>query len=220
MVTRPLDRSAVLGVVLAGGASSRFGHDKALARLGGVRLIDGVVARARAQTGGLVISGNRREIADIEMIPDAAPAEGPLTGVLSALRWAGQRGYSAIATFPCDGPFFPDNLVTRLGAALNRSADCGFARCRRQRHATFAVWSLAALDRVAQAYTESERSLIGMQDRIGAVGIDFAPGDGPDGDPFFNINRQADLAVAEAWLEPHSRTASRVLAPPGLTIAD
>jgi molybdopterin-guanine dinucleotide biosynthesis protein A len=186
-----------LGVVLAGGASSRFGRNKALARLGDARLIDRVIAKAKAQTAQLVISGNTPPIADIEMIPDDGPGQGPLTGVLSALTWAAPRGYAAIATFSCDAPFFPDDLVARLSAVTGRAS---FACCQGERHPAFALWPLAALEQVAQAYAAGERSLTGMQERIGATGVEFPQGQAPRDDPFFNINRQADLAAAEAWL--------------------
>jgi molybdopterin-guanine dinucleotide biosynthesis protein A len=185
--------------VLAGGTSRRFGRNKALARLGGVRLIDRVLAKAQAQTARVVISGTIPEIANIETIPDADPGEGPIAGVLSALGWAGPSGYSAIATFPCDAPFFPDDLVARLRAAMSRNGS--FACCQGRRHPAFAIWPLAIANRVSQAYAEGERSLRGMQDRINARAVELPAGQGPDGDPFFNINRQSDLATAQRWLD-------------------
>jgi molybdopterin-guanine dinucleotide biosynthesis protein A len=187
-------------VVLAGGASHRFGRNKALARLDGIRLVDRVLAKAGAQTGRVVISGSIPEVANVEMIPDAAAGEGPLAGVLSVLCWARRNGHSAIATFSCDAPFFPGDLVVRLRAGMG-AAKGSYACYRGQRHPAFALWPLASIDIVAQAYADGERSLMAMQNRIGAVAVEFPPGDGPNGDIFFNINRQADLVIAERWIE-------------------
>lgn len=203
LVPGPLARPAILGVVLAGGKSSRFGGNKALAPLGGVRLIDGVLARARAQTARVVISGKCQAAGAAAMVPDAWPGEGPLTGVLSALLWAGSQGYRGIVTFPCDAPFFPDDLVARLDAASGGEI-CSFACCQARRHPAFALWPLAALDEVALAYDAGERSLMEVHDRVGARAVEFLPGNGPRRDPFFNINRQEDLAVAESWLGQHA----------------
>src|SRR5215469_10899077 len=61
---------SVLGIILAGGASRRFGADKSTARLGGRPLLAWVTERARPQVGLLLLNANDPEIgkavADIE----------------------------------------------------------------------------------------------------------------------------------------------------------
>ncbi|PXA92942.1 molybdenum cofactor guanylyltransferase, partial [Nostoc sp. 3335mG] len=47
----------VLGAILAGGQSSRFGSDKALAELDGRILIDRVASAIQPQVDGLIVVG-------------------------------------------------------------------------------------------------------------------------------------------------------------------
>jgi len=195
-----LRRADILGVVLAGGQSRRFGYDKAVMQLDGHRLIEHVAARAKPQTPVLAISGREYGLG-LPVIADASPSEGPLTGVLSALAWAGAAGFLAVATFSCDAPFFPLDLVERLAAQLPPDSDCSFVRAGAARHPVFALWRVACLDRLQELYVSGVRSLMIAQDRIGATAVVIPSGPGPGGDMFFNINRQEDQAAAQAWLD-------------------
>jgi molybdopterin-guanine dinucleotide biosynthesis protein A len=198
MVAGPLRREEILGVILAGGASRRFGSNKALAELGGRRLVLRVMERARPQVSQLALSGaDPGGIAEL-VIPDMQTGEGPLTGVLSALSWARGHGFHAIATFSCDAPFFPADLVARLADGMG--GDCRFASCAGARHPAFALWRVTATAWIEQIYRLGERALRRTQDAIGGEAVEFPLGNGPQGDMFFNVNRPADLAVAEQWL--------------------
>jgi molybdopterin-guanine dinucleotide biosynthesis protein A len=200
MVTHNLAAEDILGVILAGGQSRRFGRDKAMAQLDGRRLIERVAARAMPQTAALAISGRDYGLG-LPVIPDAMASEGPLTGVLSALKWARAAGYAAVATFSCDAPFFPRDLVVRLAEQLPPTSVCSFASAQGTRHPVFALWRNCALGRLQEIYDTGTRSLMAAQDRIGAAAVTFAAGPGPAGDMFFNINRQDDQAFAQVWLQ-------------------
>src|SRR3546814_13659705 len=64
------DRMAdmILGAIIAGGAARRFGSDKALADLGGRRLIDHAADVLRGTVGALVVCG--RELAGWTCLTD------------------------------------------------------------------------------------------------------------------------------------------------------
>ncbi len=86
--------SPPVGVILAGGASSRFGTPKGLARVGGVRILDRV-ARALAEVAGeLLFVANHPEAAGwlpgVPCIPDRIPGGGGLSGVHAALVHTGR----------------------------------------------------------------------------------------------------------------------------------
>jgi molybdopterin-guanine dinucleotide biosynthesis protein A len=198
--TDALKREDILGVVLAGGQSRRFGQDKALARLGDRDLIGHVIAQAQAQAAALAISGRDYGLG-LPVIPDAVPSEGPLTGVLSALLWARAAGFRAVATFSCDAPFFPPDLVMRLASGMPPESACGFAEAGGTRHPVFALWKASSLGRLQEIYPRGIRALQTAQDEIGATAVVFSTGPGPDGDMFFNINRKEDQAAAQAWLD-------------------
>lgn len=101
----------VLGVVLAGGQSRRFGSDKALARLGGRTLLDRAVAVLSRQCDAVVVAG-RDDVADR---PRAAM--GPLGGLNGALHHAVERGFDAVLSIPVDGFDLPNDLLDELSPA-------------------------------------------------------------------------------------------------------
>lgn len=106
----------LLGAVLAGGQSRRFGSDKALALLDGKALIDHAITALAAQTEAVIVCG--REWSDWAA-DRPAPGLGPLGGINAALHCAAARGYDAVLTAPCDAPFLPLDLAERLAAAGN-----------------------------------------------------------------------------------------------------
>lgn len=115
--------SRLLGAVLAGGRARRFGSDKALATLHGSSLIDRVVASLEAQTETVVICGRRH--GDHSMLEDVpAPDFGPLGGLAAALAFARSGGFDIVVSAPCDVPFLPRDLVTKLGTAGRYIEDC------------------------------------------------------------------------------------------------
>ncbi|MEM7271634.1 MAG: molybdenum cofactor guanylyltransferase [Actinomycetota bacterium] len=98
----PPDRP-VIGAVLCGGRSSRFGSDKALAPLG-QGTVGGSVVAALRQGGAdpvVAIGGSAGPALDIPTIPDLRPGDGPLAGLVTALLWA-RTG--PVLVVPCDLP--------------------------------------------------------------------------------------------------------------------
>ncbi len=103
----------ILGAILAGGASSRFGSDKALALFEGRPLIDHVIIALAPQVDTLVIIGRDHPgFARIDDLP--APGLGPLGGLCGALHHAAAHGFDAVLCAPCDTIGLPADLVARL----------------------------------------------------------------------------------------------------------
>ena len=102
--------------MLAGGASSRFGSDKALAAYRGMPLIEHAVALLRPLVDAVVIVGGER--AGIDTVPDRpAPGLGPLGGICGALAHAKLHGFETVLTAPCDTPDLPADALRALLAA-------------------------------------------------------------------------------------------------------
>ena len=194
-----------VGVVLTGGGAQRFGSNKALALLGERTLLSRVISRAEPQVDYVVLSGGKGGIEHgRRVIADTHSGEGPLGGVLAALGWASAEGIALVATFPCDVPFFPQDIVTRLAGALGDTTDCALARRGQQKHPVFGVWRAASAPRLAAAFHSGLRSLHKVDSTLDCVFVDFAEAaHAPHGDPFFNINRPEDLEIAERWLTQH-----------------
>jgi molybdopterin-guanine dinucleotide biosynthesis protein A len=106
----------ILGAVLAGGLSSRFGSDKALAELDGHTLIALAVDALSGWCEHVVVVG--RETAPAPTLPDwPRPGMGPLGGLAAALHLAQDEGYEAVLTCGVDAAVLPGDLLALLGAA-------------------------------------------------------------------------------------------------------
>ena len=197
----------VLGVILAGGASKRFGANKALAALQSKPLLAHVAARAAPQVDQLVLNAASDVAATgLTLVPDHVPGEGPLGGWLAGLHWAAEQGFPLLATFACDTPHFPPDTVARLTAALADGADFAMARHDNQVHHTFALLRTSRRDCLEEAYASGMRRLRAVGGVLRCALPDFSDcRDGPNGDAFFNINTPNDLALFEAWLQNHGR---------------
>ena len=122
-----LSPATIGGVILAGGRSRRMGGgDKCLAPLDGRPLLAHAIDRLAPQVGPLVLNANgdpaRFAAFGLPVIADGFPGfAGPLAGVLAGLDWAAGSGLAAVVTVPADTPFFPEDMVARLAAAMARA---------------------------------------------------------------------------------------------------
>lgn len=106
----------ILGCVLAGGQSSRFGSDKALAELDGRTLIALAVDSLSGWCDHVVVVG--REDAPAPCLPDWPRAGmGPLAGIAAALHLAADESYDAVLTCGVDSLNLPDDLPRLLAPA-------------------------------------------------------------------------------------------------------
>ncbi len=103
----------LLGAILAGGRSRRFGSDKAEAVLNGRTLLAHVADALRPHCDALVICGRtHREMTSLEDRPHAGL--GPLGGLCAALTFGKEAGFTAVLSAPCDAPDLPSGLCDRL----------------------------------------------------------------------------------------------------------
>ena len=106
----------LLGAVLAGGLSSRFGSDKALARINESSLIERAVETLEAQCDAVCVVG--RELAPSPVVKDWPRAGlGPLGGVAGAMQYARNHGFAEILTVAVDIPDLPSDLANHLAPA-------------------------------------------------------------------------------------------------------
>src|SRR5512138_782322 len=202
------ERDQVAGVLLAGGLSRRMGGgDKCLRDLGGRPILARIVERAAPQVGALVLNanGDPARFADFGLPVAADVVEGyagPLAGVLTGLDWAAANapGAAWIASFACDAPFFPTDMVQRMLAAVEAAgADMACAVTHGRTHPVFGLWPVMLRDALRKAMVEEEmRKVDRWTARYKLVEVAFPDVDTPAGplDPFFNTNRPEDLEEA------------------------
>jgi molybdenum cofactor guanylyltransferase len=111
----------ITGLVLAGGRGTRMGGiDKGLQPFQGMPLVQHALQRLAPQVGRLMINANRsidayRALGVPVWSDEVSDFAGPLAGMLAGLTHCETP---FLLTVPCDSPFFPVDLATRLGAGL------------------------------------------------------------------------------------------------------
>jgi molybdopterin-guanine dinucleotide biosynthesis protein A len=191
---------AVVGLVLAGGRSVRFGGEKAVALLDGRPLLEWAVQRLRSVAAAVAVnvrSGTEAEVvAQALRLPtlyDAAgDAAGPLAGVKAGLTWAAEQGARTLAVSPCDAPLLPDDLYVRLLAAAGEGA--AMAETSDGRQPLCAIWPVTALPAVCDALAGGQHPPTWrLLEQLGARRVLFE-----DRAAFANINTRDDLAAIAA----------------------
>ncbi len=196
--------SASLGVILAGGQSTRMGGgDKGLLTLGDRPILQHVIDRLAPQVGALALNANgdpsRLQTYGLPVIADSIDGfAGPLAGVLAGLDWAAGQGATHIVTAAADTPFFPKDLRTTLTAATKATGKpIALARTDNGRHPTFGLWPVALRDDLRRALTDGVRKVVQWTDSHGTAMAYF---ESDPFDPFFNVNTPEDLEQARQML--------------------
>lgn len=187
-------------MILAGGASRRFGANKALARLGGKPLIAHVLDRITQQTFGPIAinAGDQHDFAHIDhpIISDTHwQSAGPLAGIMTALDWARRGGFPHVVTLAVDVPFVPLDLIAKL-SAIGAPA---IAATQDRWHPVNALWETAQRDRLDAFLETGKRSAHGWAEQCDAGLAKFDHQGGPR-DPFWNVNTPEEMALAEQML--------------------
>ena len=188
------------GVILAGGQGRRMGNvSKSDLRLGGRRLVDLALERLGPQVSEVAINANGALKTDALVIPDRElPGHGPLSGILTALRWADEEGATHVVTAAVDTPFFPADLVPRLILAAEEHPEgLALAATTDGVHGTFGIWPVDLADDLAAALRDGVRKVTDWTYRQGAA-LAYFPETNPPS--FFNINTPEHLERAEGWV--------------------
>lgn len=179
MISAP-DLSRTAGLLLAGGRSSRFGSDKALAPLRGQLLIERASRPLRRLPVWAISCKPVGAVADyaaahgVVMVADGEGApHGPLSGILAGLRWAQAQGRDWLASVPCDAPLLPDDLVPAL-LEHRGHARAAYAQTSAGPHPLCAVWSIELAGDLAERLDRGEHpSVRDFLTRAGAAAIRF-----------------------------------------------
>lgn len=186
----------IVGLVLAGGRSRRFGADKAMALLDGRPLLLHAADRLAGVCDRIAVSapeggGAARLAAQLGFVrieDDPAFASGPLNGLVTGLRWASAEGADLLATVPCDTPRLPEDLVTRLKAGLGGDA-AAVARAPDGLHPLCGVWRPRIVKTLEAALASGAHPPVrGVLARLPAAEIWF-----DDDAAFANVNSPEDL---------------------------
>ncbi len=149
---------SITGVVLAGGLARRMGGvDKGLIAFAGKPMVAHVLERLRPQVDEILVNANREinqyEVYGYPVISDEIEGfAGPLAGLHRGMSAASQP---FVLTVPCDSPFLPSDLASRLMQALQQTdADLAVAKTGAQAHPVFCLCR-TGLKHHLQSYLQS-----------------------------------------------------------------
>ncbi|MDX5364499.1 MAG: molybdenum cofactor guanylyltransferase [Pseudazoarcus pumilus] len=184
----------ITGVLLAGGQGSRMGGvDKGLVELHGRPMAAHVIGRLGPQVDELLINANQNAERYAAFGHDVFPDQiggfaGPLAGLHAALSRA---SHPLVVTAPCDSPFLPGDLVSRLKAGLDAvGADLAVAKTFDQAHPVFCLCRREVLPHLADFLESGGRKIDRWYATLKVVEVNFDDEEAA----FRNINTREDLS--------------------------
>ena len=182
---------SITGIVLAGGKGSRMGGvDKGLQPLRGKPMVEWVLARFAPQVAEIVINANQN-LATYEkyghrVVSDAIGGfAGPLAGLHAGLNAA---KHPMVVTVPCDSPFLPHDLVSRLLTSMGTN-DLAVAKTGAQPHPVFALMKREVRESLEAFLASGGRKIDAWYAALKVVEVSFDD----EADAFRNINTLEEL---------------------------
>lgn len=185
--------TAVTGVILAGGQSTRMGSNKALLPMQGGRFIETIYRQLCGLFAKVLLVTNQPEqyrFLPCRTVADIYPGLGPLAGLHAGLHQADTATVFAVA---CDMPHLNSALIRQL-AALRCSADVIIPQGRQGLEPLHALYHKACLCPMERALIEGRRRIISFfpQVAVHTVSSDQIAAIDPGFTSFRNINTPAD----------------------------
>ena len=201
-----MNENNILGIILAGGKSSRFGEDKSFAKLGDKTLLDHTIDKIEKEFTEILVISNNKEFNfknnKIHVVEDCIQGQlGPLVGILTSMKWviSNKKNYKWIASFPCDTPFFDIKLISELKIKVKEtSKKLIFLNSNKKRHNIFGLWSMDLIEILEKDIKNSFRKVELWADKVGYEKITINE---EKFDRFLNINTKKDLEKAKKNLD-------------------
>ena len=200
------------GVILTGGRSSRMDVDyKALVKLGGQTLLQRAIDRLGDHVDPLLLSCESENGVfapfGLTVVPDLLPRyRGPLVGLYSALRFLEDGAYetggqeNGLVLCPCDAPFIPQNLVSKLlDARQGAKPPVVVVSYLGELQPTFSLWHRQHLPVIRDAV--EKQGMGGLKQVLDLLPYKAVEWERAEPSPFCNVNSPGDLKAAESWLE-------------------
>ena len=182
---------SVSGIILAGGLGRRMGGvDKGLQLLRGKPMIEHVLERLAPQVDEIVINANqnleRYAAFGHRVVSDRISGfAGPLAGLHAGLEAISQP---LALTVPCDSPFLPSDLVSRLRRHLGDN-DLAVAKTGDQAHPVFALVRRSVAENLHAFLAGGGRKIDAWYAALRVVEVQFDD----EADAFRNINTLEEL---------------------------
>ncbi|MGB7463742.1 MAG: molybdenum cofactor guanylyltransferase [Candidatus Acidiferrum sp.] len=199
---------SILGYVQAGGASTRFGRDKALVGFGGRTMLAQTTGLLASVCGEVIIVAAEGQYPDalVPLLADRWPGQGPLGGILTALQSSALRGTESIWNLivSCDMPFLTRDWLEFLCQRAERSAaQVAVAESANGLEPLCACWKTTSMPSVQAAFDSGVRKVSDAMKRLPMEVLDVSVWKRFDtkGRLFWNVNTPADYEEAKRILE-------------------
>jgi molybdenum cofactor guanylyltransferase len=194
------------GFVLAGGGSTRFGRDKALARIGDEALLARLCSMMRDVTPSVMIIGSREKYAAFgaDCVADRWPGEGPLGGIVTALLATSETGGAWNIVIGCDMPFLTREWLTYIiQRALASEAEVVVPRSTHGLEPLCACWRTSAAAKLQRAFDGGVRKVTEAMKHLTMEVLDETHWKRFDSADrlFWNMNTPGDYEEAKRILE-------------------
>ena len=182
----------VSGIVLAGGLGRRMGGvDKGLKELRGRPMVQWVLERLAPQVDDIVINANQnleryRAFGHRVVADEIGGFAGPLAGLHAALKAV---KHALAVTAPCDSPFLPADLVSRLHSCLEDN-HLAVAKTGNQPHPVFALVRRECRESLEAFLAQGGRKIDAWYASLKVVEVSFDD----EAEAFRNINTPEELA--------------------------
>jgi molybdopterin-guanine dinucleotide biosynthesis protein A len=202
----------ISGYIQAGGGSTRFGSDKAMAVFEGKSLLRRTAELVEETCGTAKIVSSSAAYGDsgLSVLRDAWPGEGPLGGIITAIRetrsHSKEEAWSLIVS--CDMPFlWREWLGFLCQRALESDAQVVVPESENGLEPLCACWRSDTLETLHSAFDEGVRKVTQGMKRLRMEVLDERAWKRFDNDGrlFWNMNTPEDYAEAKRILESGKR---------------
>ena len=202
MVKKELDKMKIGGIILSGGKSRRMKSDKSLKKINNIPLIEIVLKKSMKQLDYVFINSNTLDKYDfkgvkVDVVKDCMKGFlGPLAGILTGIKWLKKKNkdFTHLMSFPIDSPFFPNNLVSKF-QIYKYKYDVISANSSNRNHPVFSLWDLKLEEELESSLKKGVRKIDEFTKKKKTKVVKF---ENLGYDPFFNINTEEDLNIAES----------------------
>ncbi len=202
MVKKELDKIKIGGIILSGGKSRRMKSDKSLKKINNRPLLKIVLEKSMKQLDYIFINSNsfgnyNFKGMKIDVVKDSIKGYlGPLAGILTGMKWLKKKNnnFTHLMSFPIDSPFFPNNLVSKF-LVYKDNYEIISANSGNRNHPVFSLWHLKLEEELEICIKNGTRKIEEFTRKKKTKVVKFK---NFGYDPFFNINTEEDLSIAES----------------------
>ncbi|MGM8215387.1 molybdenum cofactor guanylyltransferase [Bacillaceae bacterium W0354] len=183
----------IIGIIVGGGQSKRFGSPKAFAKLNDLPFYH-YSLKALTPFCDKILIATSEELKDsfkqteqIKVIIDDPQfkGQGPLVGILSAMR---QYESSWYLVLPVDVPFIESEIIEQLLQHLTPDVQAIIPIVRGREQPLIAIYHHSVKEIIAEQLRQGEFALKTLMEKIEITFVHFE-----QEEPFRNINRKSDL---------------------------